>query len=102
MWIRSQNKRLVIEVNAFTVLFEKGKYCLIGYDTSNSNIELYWYLGKYSSEEKAIKVLDMIDSFKNEPIYNIVDSENGIVSYKEKTIQDYDRTFQMPQDSEVE
>ena len=52
-------------------------------------------LGKYSSEEKAIKVLDMIEEHVNEPIYHTDVGDGEIAEYRHTT-------FTMPEDDEVE
>lgn len=94
MWIRSQDKKYFIEVNAFEIKGIGNVFYIIGYHTENSNDDIYWYLGNYSSEEKAMKVLNMIDSFKNEPLQ--------IEKIQSVYIHCYEKTFQMPQNNEVE
>lgn len=60
------------------------------YVSAYSNI-----LGTYSSKEKALKVLDMIQNYINEPTYLYhLDGEED-ASYMKAV-------FQMPQDDEVE
>lgn len=71
MWIRSQNKKILIEV------------CNLDIDDINQIWDGSSLLGKYSSEEKAVKVLDEIQDL----IYKACDS--GI-------------TYEMPQDEDVE
>ena len=85
MWIRSQNKKILCEC--------KEVYLGDHYDYyQNENDK--WVLGEYSTEEKALKVLDKIQSaiIKNETIYAHEFSGSGV--------RDYD-IFQMPQDDEV-
>lgn len=75
MWIRSQNRMQLQDVNRFVIeRFETGIY-IVGNGCT---------LGIYSTKEKALKVLDQIQ-------YNIelFDHEPTMV-------------FQMPQDEEVE
>ena len=81
MWIRSQDKRLLINVSNVYV----------GGIGSIDNVEIYqigeqfnYQLGRYSSLEKGLKVLDQIQ-------YNIEPFEH------EPTM-----VYQMPQDDEVE
>lgn len=76
MWIRSQDKRLLINVSNVYV------------GGMEDNVEIYqigeqfnYQLGRYSSLEKALKVLDDIQEF-NECTYS--------------------EMFQMPQDEDVE
>lgn len=52
-------------------------------------------LGKYSSKEKALKVLDMIEGHVNEPIYHEEVGNGEIAEYRHAT-------FKMPADEEVE
>jgi hypothetical protein len=75
VWIRSQDKEKLIKVVCIYLCGEN-HICAssVEYDR--------WYIGKYSSKEKALKVLDMIQK-------RICDYQHGEV-------------FQMPQDDEVE
>lgn len=95
MFIRSQDKSVISDMNACTieVYGEENGIRLRGNNLSQS---LYiWNLGEYSSKEKAIKVLDMICERLNDPIY-INDLGGGeYEKYQHKV-------FQMPQDDEVE
>ncbi|MGN1343780.1 MAG: hypothetical protein ACI4U3_04320 [Traorella sp.] len=62
MWIRSQDKELLVDVNDFSIeqQYENGE--LSGYSIDSSDYEL----GTYSSKENALKVLDMIqETIKN-------------------------------------
>ena len=81
LWIRSQDKENLINVNKIEII----DFC----DAYKSAI---WgddiLLGKYSSKEKALKVLDMIQEF-------IKNMYVGMTNYIGKP-------FQMPLDSEVE
>jgi hypothetical protein len=75
MWIRSQDKEILIKAVCIYLCGEN-HICA-------SNLEGdRWYIGKYSTEEKVLKVLDEI----------------------QKLIYDYQfgGVFQMPQDDEVE
>lgn len=75
MWIRSQNRMQLQDVNRFVIeQFETGIY-IVGNGCT---------LGIYSTKEKALKVLDQIQ-------YNIEPFEH------EPTM-----VFQMPQDEDVE
>nr|DAL42338.1 MAG TPA_asm: hypothetical protein [Caudoviricetes sp.] len=80
MWIRSQNKKILSKVNEVLI-------CTM--DDNKYFIEWFWNrgsdtLGIYSSEEKALKVLDQIQ-------YNMEPFEH------EPTM-----VFQMPADEDVE
>lgn len=89
MWIRTQNKERLVEAHLIELLTyedHKGNLkCDIISVIENAYERI---LGKYSTKEKALKVLDMIqEHLKNMYI--------GIGTYMGKP-------FQMPQDSEVE
>ena len=80
MIIRSQNKKAIVNMNMIDTIEERNKQ--IRY-FSGGGMETVGVLGKYSTEEKAIKVLDMIcDACRNMAF------TDGVI-------------FQMPQDSEV-
>ena len=69
-------------------------------ENKNNLFEIFVYaynsqwIGDYSTKEKAIKVLDMIQEEYLKPIYQNFIDENEVAIYKNKV-------FQMPQDSEV-
>lgn len=79
MWIRSQDKLLLTNVDTSNgiMINEYPDECLISLEYANTSFKL----GEYSSKEKALMVLDKIESYL-EYSHNIV--------------------FQMPQDDEVE
>lgn len=76
MWIRSQRRNTLVNINFMRVIND-GNYCLIcGATTDGCDCEL----GVYSTEEKALKVLDRIEE--------LIENQCGL-------------TFQMPQDEYV-
>ena len=80
MWIRSQSKKILSKVNEVLICtMDDNKYFIEGFWDRGSDT-----LGIYSSEEKALKVLDQIQ-------YNMEPFEH------EPTM-----VFQMPQDEDVE
>ena len=83
MWIRSQDKKQLIKADDFTLFVEEGKFWIC------CN---YSGVGDYSTEEKAMKVLDMIQ--KEIRILEIAKIECGCYT-------NYDTVFQMPSDEEV-
>ena len=89
MLIRSQNKQVLVNLDQINSII---------YDDFNKTVDAYamqthFRLGKYTSEEKALKVLDMIEAEYNAPIYI-----NKIAYQYEK----YDHeVFHMPEDNEV-
>ena len=89
MLIRSQDNKKLINLNSVKSI------SITKYDKT---IEIWCdgsFLAEYSTEEKAIKVLDMIEAHYNEPIYSNHES-------KEETAHYLRATFQMPADDEVE
>lgn len=85
MWIRSQDKKILMKIKKFEIARNK---VIVGF---NGNFET---LGCYSTEEKALKVLDMIQEtiIQNETIYAHTYSGSGVRDYN---------IFQMPADEEV-
>ena len=64
MWIRSQNLYVIVNCELFFVKqCEKEKFDVIG----DRNI----LLGEYSTEEKALDVINMIESWVTHPIEDI-------------------------------
>lgn len=90
MWIRSQSKKQLVNANELYIGKRGERYCVStgkGFD-----------LGTYSSEEKAIKVLDMIQDFEIRHQANLL-----LAIYQETNDNaEGNMVFQMPQDSEVE
>lgn len=91
MIIRSQNKKAIVNLNMIDTIEERDNQ--IRY-FSGGGMETVGLLGQYSTEEKAIKVLDMIQ----EAFYRQWDVENKFVDVTKNDTQ----IFQMPQDEEVE
>lgn len=77
MWIRSQNKKYLINCKNLGIRKMLNKYVV----ALISECADFYTLGSYSSEEKALKVLDEIQKRKE---------------YL------YPKAFQMPEDDEVE
>lgn len=76
MWIRSQRRNTLVNINFMRVIND-GNYCLIcGATTDGCDCEL----GVYSTEEKALKVLDRIEE--------LIENQCGL-------------TFYMPADEDV-
>lgn len=89
IWIRSQDKEMLILAEAISL------WCNPSSDSKNFNISAYGgIVGEYSTKEKALKVLDMIEEHLKEPkAYNY----NGDTFIPVNKV-----LFQMPQDDEVE
>ena len=77
IWIRSQDKKILMEIKKIEIARNK---VIVGF---NGNFET---LGEYSTEEKALKVLDMIETHLEHLEYKV--SGREII-------------FQMPADEEV-
>lgn len=91
IWVRSQDRKNLTQPNDIYIrLLSKNKYQI--YTNRNS-------LGEYSSEEKALKVLDMIQSFI-EALAKVEITSNMIVRDNGNNIKNI-LVFQMPLDSEV-
>ncbi len=101
IWVRSQNiedEEGLLELNGFNKYLNDGVYEVIGFDTANSNSDIYYLLGSYSTKEKASKVLGMLqDAITGKMLHkNRVDVALG----KNDTTRYHD-VFIMPQDNEV-
>ena len=94
MWIRSQTKSALVNINFMRVIND-GNFCLIcGATTDGCDYEL----GVYSTEEKALKVLDEIQtSIMTEHQFRI-DELNCTRNYFGK---EYKEIYQMPKDEDV-
>jgi len=88
MWIREQNKRALAKCESFIIVHSNnGDYVVKACVKKESNSLFDINLGRYSTLEKAIKVLDEIQK-------RICESDMEYFN-KFKTV------FQMPQDDEV-
>lgn len=85
MWIRSQDKELLVNANEFSIeeLYEYGE--LIGYSIDYNDYEL----GLYQTKENAMKVLSMLEA-------HIVFFKLATINHYTITIKDV--VFEMPQD----
>ena len=89
IWVRSQDKKNLTEASTFRICegFRGGKIAHYTIDTDVQYNEFSIELGEYSTEEKALKVLDMIQ---------------GLILYTYYGGTEPKKLFQMPQDDEVE
>lgn len=114
MLIRSQNKAILLNFSNSTVVYiAKNDKDFVISSLGNEN---RYRLGKYSSEAKAMKVLDMIQEAYGDSEYTkyVIPEVCRILSMKQKTEENKAHagelgemlkkgmTFQMPEDSEVE
>ncbi len=101
MLIRSQNKECLYNLNTISGLtyqethdYNRGKEKSTNHEVCIDYGGLADSIGVYSTKEKAIKVLDMIQAEYQKPVHQNVIAENEVAIYKNKV-------FHMPQDSEV-
>lgn len=87
MWIRSQDRKKLTEIHDVTIYHDKQIWAGCS------------FIGEYSTEEKALKVLDEIQtSIMTEHQFRI-DELNCTRNYFGK---EYKEIYQMPQDEDVE
>lgn len=90
MWIRSQNRMQLLDLNRFVIeQFEFGIY-IVGNGCT---------LGIYSTKEKALKVLDEIQTSIMTEHQFYTEDVNCIGKYFTK---EWKEIYQMPQDEDVE
>lgn len=96
MWIRSQSKKALLNVNQVVInnTKDESEYYIHGYSERGIDI-----LGVYSTEEKALKVLDEIQKYiGRERFYS---TTKGISEQQSISIENTN-VFKMPQDEDVE
>lgn len=103
IWIRSQKGTSLVEVSHVKICeaLSNGKVSgyTIDYDTPDATFEL----GKYSTKEKALKVMDLIqERIVRIKTVKLLENKipNEIISVIGNKIDEY--VFQMPQDDEVQ
>ena len=84
MWIRSQNRIVLINADKFIVSKEHEMFRIYSVN---------YFLGEYSTEEKAMKVMDMIE----DAILKCEAMRTGYAEYDFGTF-----VFDMPADKDVE
>lgn len=96
MWIRSQSKKVLLNVNQVVInnTKDKSEYYIYGYSERGIDI-----LGVYSTQDKALKVLDEIQRKVEYPGSTLV-SPTSLNNYYRLTPTG--QFYQMPQDDEVE
>lgn len=112
MWVISQDKTRLVESKSFEIekmgkinkdgIWESSNGCRIRDDKG-------FVIAVYSSKEKALKVLDMLQmcitgeiAFKREYLKKFRDIGMGTYSAREFVKEMQRQAFQMPQDEEVE
>lgn len=93
MWIRSQNKEMLINANNIRIINDSRSYDIICdfYDGD------YYYLGEYSTKEKAMKVMDMIQNAITGTRFEFTD----IVRDCDLAGIEIHNVFNMPKDEEI-
>ena len=95
MWIRSQNKKILSKVNEVLICtMDDNKYFIEGFWDRGSDT-----LGIYSSEEKALKVLDEIQRIIEYPGSSLISPTASQNYYR---LSSTGQIYQMPQDKDVE
>lgn len=95
MWIRTQDKNQLLNVNAIEIYKDTIKGFTPGYDV---------VLGAYSTEEKALKVMDMIERCINKVEEFKAQGENiqeNYLGYGNSKARLRNFIFKMPEDNEV-
>lgn len=94
MWLRSQNKEMLINANNIRIISDSHSYDIICdfYDGE------YYYLGEYSTKEKALKVMDMIQNAITGTRFEFTD----IVRDCDLAGIEIHNVFNMPKDGDVE
>lgn len=86
MWVRSQDRKILTEIHNLDI------------DDINQIWDGSSLLGKYSSEEKALKVLDEIqDAIEDTDFYRIDNIGHGTYALANGV-----QVYQMPQDEDIE
>lgn len=95
MWIRSQSKKVLLNVNQVVINNTKDKSEYYIYVYSERGIDI---LGFYSTQDKALKVLDEIQrAVESAKVY----STNRVSNFYSMS-NEYVAVYQMPQDEDVE
>lgn len=96
MWIRSQSKKSLLNVNQVVInnTKDESEYYIHGYSERGIDI-----LGVYSTQEKALKVLDEIQEKIEYPYPSKIVPSFGTNCYH---LIENNKFYQMPQDDEVE
>lgn len=94
MWIRSQSKKVLLNVNQVVINNNKDKseYYIYGYSERGIDI-----LGFYSTQDKTLKVLDEIQKVISDKQLRVIDKAPFGSYVLNKGVQ----VYQMPQDEDV-
>ena len=96
MWVRNQNRKIL--TNGIISYIASGDEIFLRNENNSNDNSGYFKLAKYSTEEKALKVLDMIqEKINQQEEFKAQGEERRGTSYRRMI----EFVFQMPQDSEV-
>lgn len=89
MWVRSQDKKILTEIHDLDIDGADQIWCGCS------------LLGKYSSEEKALKVLDTIQQLIIHPVSKRITHTNYVNEGPREYITEEITVFQIPKDEDV-
>lgn len=93
MWIRNQDRTILMDCDSFAAEDHSGKYEVI---TLNCRTSISISLGIYSTKEKALRVLDEIQAIVESKQFCVVDN----VDLGNYVLHNGVQVYQMPQDKE--
>ena len=99
MLIRSQDKKVMVNLHSISQFYTLRGEVVADFD--NASEEGFVTLRIYSDEEKAVKVLDLIQKTYADSLYYGYGFDNA-AQVRRPYIFARNNVFQMPQDSEVE
>lgn len=98
MLIRTQNRKTLVDITNLVIEISRSKLIsknsIIAYHTNDFSSSDYITLGTYSTEEKALKVLDMIQK-----TYESTTSQLSINGF---LITQCNKVFEMPADEDID
>lgn len=94
MWIRSQNRTALLDCDSFAVESYSEAHEVV---TLNNRTNITMELGVYSSKEKALKVLDEIQSVIEDKQFRTIDN----VGCGDYVLHNGVQIYEMPQDVDV-
>ena len=97
LWIRSQDKEILIKVNNLSLICSnKDETCEI---INSFEDHQCWELGIYKTKERALEVLDDIQNFMTIEIHeDNITYEQGDLILKEKIVNNLCKIYRMPQE----
>lgn len=96
LWIRSQDKKKLVNINAVNILEFEALIAIHGY----INSETHFWLGNYKTKERALEVLDEIQRTiaKNQSLISLMHNFTDLKGNEEGVAQIFkDMIYQMPE-----